>query len=194
MVQEANTTPETCLTLPGTIKKKKKVDRVSVKVNISRDELDILEANITSVQQKKCRICATNQGIHVLILSLFCTPFVMCLTSLYSFYIGTLTWYNIFNHVAEHDKIIKRVLFAPTLIFAYPFLIVCFSSGLAIYGALAQISWHYSSWLKQITDLEKGFYGWICSALSIEECCPYQVVVLVNVRNSGENPVQQTEL
>lgn len=193
MVPEETPTSDTCLTLPGTIKKKKKVDRVNVKVNISRDELDILEANITSVQQKKCRVCALNQGIHILFLSFLCAPLVMFSTSVYSFYVGTLTWYNIFNHVAEHKKIFKRIFFAPSLIFAYPFIIVIFSIGLAVYGAVAQISWHYGSWLKQITDLEKGFYGWICSALNIEECCPYQVVVLVNVRNANDNHVQ-TEL
>lgn len=190
---EPSNAPDSCLTLPGTIRKKKKLDRVNVKVNISRDELDLLETKI-ALPQKTCRICAPNQGPHVLLLSLLCSPFVILLTSLYSFYVGTLTWYNTFNHVAEHKKVIKRILLAPLLIFVYPFIIITFSIGLAVYGGLAQISWHYGSWLKQITDLEKGFYGWICSALNIEECCPYQVVVLVNVRSVTDRPVEQTEL
>lgn len=184
---------EACLTLPGTIKKKKKSDQVNVKVNISRDELDILEATIKSPNGKSCRSCSISQGPHILLFSFLCTPIVILVTSLYSFYIGTLTWYNTFSHVAEHKKIMKRIL-APLLIFTYPFLIVVFTFGLAVYGGIVQISWHYNSWFKNITDLEKGFYGWLCYTLNIEECCPYQVVVLVNVHNNLENPVQQTEL
>lgn len=190
---ESTKAPDSCLTLPGTIKKKKKLNRVNVKVNISRDELDLIETKIV-LTQKSCHICAPNQGLHVLLLSILCSPFVILLTSLYSFYIGTLTWYNTLNKVAEHKQTIKRIFLAPVLIFAYPFIIVSFSTGLAVYGGLAQISWHYDSWLKQVTDLEKGFYGWLCSTLGIEECCPYQVIVLVNVHNSPSQPIEQTEL
>ncbi|XKL69435.1 hypothetical protein PGB90_007204 [Kerria lacca] len=191
--QSKTNTSESCITLSGTIKKKKKIDRVNVKVNISRDELDILEADIVP-ELNSCRICSLDQGLHVLLLSLVCSPFIMIVTSLYSFYIGTLTWYNTFNHVAEHKEIVKRIFLTPVLIFLYPLLIMIFSAGLAIYGGLVQISWSYGSWMKQITDLEKGFYGWICSILNIEECCPYQVVVLVNIRNIRNRLTEQTEL
>ena len=41
------------------------------------------------------------QGVHVLLLSLACCPVMWVFCSLYSFYMGTLTWYNIFIHYNE---------------------------------------------------------------------------------------------
>lgn len=77
-----------------------------------------------------------------------------------------------------------RILISPFLILFYPFLIVLLSFGLGLYAAVIQISWLWDSWIKEITDFEKGFYGWLCNALDLSECSPYQVVVLSGIHAS----------
>lgn len=173
------------LTMTGTIKRgKKKGQNVDVKLNISREELEIIEAAIVAEEYNKMDIskCSAYNGPHVFIFSLFCIPFVTGISAIYSFYIGTLTWYNIFTHITEELNCIKKVFLAPIVILLYPFLIVVFTVGLGFYAGIIQLTFSGANWWKDVSDFEKGFYGWLCNALGVSECSPYEVVVLIDVK------------
>lgn len=162
------------LTVSGTIQRgKKKGQNVDVILNMSREELEGLEASLTGKRSG----CGAGAGPHVLLFSVLTAPFAAVLSALYSFFIGTLTWYNIFQFFTEL-ALIWRISLTPFLILSYPFLIVGISLGLGIVSAVWQITWYWHVWVKQNTDLEKGFFGWLCNALKLPDCSPYEVVVL----------------
>lgn len=174
-----------CLTMTGTIKRgKKKGQNVDVKLNISREELEIIEAAIVADEYNKMDIskCSLHNGPHILLFSLICVPFVTCISALYSFYMGTMTWYNIFTHVTEKLNCFKKMLLAPIVILSYPFLIVIFTTGLGIYAGIVQLTFSAGNWWKDVCDFEKGFYGWLCNTLGVSECSPYEVVILMDVK------------
>lgn len=173
------------LTMTGTIKRgKKKGQNVDVKLNISREELEVIEAGIVAEEFNKMDIskCSTYNGPHVFLFSLLCIPFVTCISAIYSFYIGTLAWYNIFTQITEELNCIKKVFLAPIVILLYPFLIVLFTVGLGLYAGIVQLTFSGANWWKDVCDFEKGFYGWLCNALGVSECSPYEVVVLMDVK------------
>lgn len=175
------------LTMTGTIKRgKKKGQNVDVKLNISREELEIIEAAIVAEEYNKMDIskCSLYNGLHVFLFSLVCIPIVACISALYSFYMGTMTWYNIFSHVTEDLSCLKKVLLAPIVILSYPFLIVIFTIGLGLYAGIVQLTFSGANWWKDVCDFEKGFYGWLCSTLGMSECSPYEVVILMDVKPS----------
>lgn len=176
-----------CLTMTGTIKRGKKAGQnVDVKLNISREELELLEASIASKRASQpgnsCMVCGLRKGPHVTVWTAFCIPFAIVVSGIYSFYIGTITWYNIFTYYTEEKPVLCRLFISPFLILLYPFLILIFTLGLGIYAGAIQISWFYESWYKEITDLEKGFYGWLCAVLKHEDCSPYEVVILTDIQ------------
>lgn len=173
------------LTMTGTIKRgKKKGQNVDVKLNISREELEIIEAAIVAEEYNKMDIskCSVYNGPHIFLFSLLCIPFVACVSALYSFYMGTMTWYNIFTHVTEDLNWMKKAMLAPIVILSYPFLIVIFTLGLGLYAGIVQLTLSGANWWKDVCDFEKGFYGWLCNTLGISECCPYEVVILMDVK------------
>ncbi|XP_013189966.2 transmembrane protein 169 [Amyelois transitella] len=173
------------LTMTGTIKRgKKKGQNVDVKLNISREELEIIEAAIVAEEYNKMDIskCSLYNGPHIFLFSLFCIPIVAFISAIYSFYIGTLAWYNIFTHVTENLSCVKKVFLAPIVILLYPFLIVLFTVGLGLYAGIVQLTFSGANWWKDVCDFEKGFYGWLCSTLGLSECSPYEVVVLMDVK------------
>nr|CAD7585935.1 unnamed protein product [Timema genevievae] len=175
-----------CLTMTGTIKRGKKAGQsVDVRLNISREELEVLEATIAaqkhgSVSSRRL-LCGLRRGPHIALWTVLCLPFVVAVSGLYSFYVGTLTWYNVFTYYTEEKPLVCRVLVSPILILLYPFLILVLTLGLGVYAGLVQVSWFLESWYKEISDLEKGFYGWLCAALGYEDCAPYEVVVLTEI-------------
>lgn len=173
------------LTMSGTIRKgKKKSQNVDVILKMSREELEILEAKMTDEKKNNWQ-CEIRVGIHILIWSIICIPFSFLISTAHSFGLGTLTWYNIFTLFSEEKSVGWRILVSPFLILFYPFIIVLLSIGLGVYAAVKQISWVWDSWLKEISDFEKGFYGWLCNALDLSECSPYEVVVLSGIHMSA---------
>ncbi|CAK1594032.1 unnamed protein product [Parnassius mnemosyne] len=173
------------LTMTGTIKRgKKKGQNVDVKLNISREELEVIEAAIVAEEYNKMDVskCSLYNGPHIFIFSLLCIPFVASISAVYSFYIGTLAWYNIFSHVTENFNCIKKALLAPVVILSYPFLIVIFTVGLGLYAGIVQLTFSGANWWKDVRDFEKGFYGWLCNLLGMSECSPYEVVILMDVK------------
>jgi hypothetical protein len=175
------------LTMTGTIKRgKKKGQNIDVKLNISREELEVIEAAIVAEEYNKMDIskCSLYNGLHVFLFSLVCIPFVACISAMYSFYMGTMTWYNVFSHVTEDYNCIKKVLLSPIVILSYPFLILIFTVGLGLYAGIVQLTFSGANWWKDVCDFEKGFYGWLCSTFGMSECSPYEVVILVEVKPS----------
>lgn len=186
------------LTMTGTIKRgKKKGQSFDLQLNISRDELEKINneaMKIENKKNKKCCRCSFNAGLHVLLLSIICWPFVTLISSIYSFYIGTITWYNVFNYMHEEKSIIVRLLMSPILVAAYPIYIVLCSLGLGLYAGFVQLSVHFSAWCNEIADIEKGFYGWLCSVLHLSDCSPYEVVILTDIRQENVVATQQPRL
>ncbi|XP_077294594.1 uncharacterized protein LOC143917072 [Arctopsyche grandis] len=173
------------LTLNGTIKRgKKKGQSVDVTLNMSREELEVLEANIVAKQMSSTQSfkCSLFSGVHVLVWSLLCMPIVIVLSGVYSFYIGTLTWYNIFTYVSEGKRVFVRVFASPFVILLYPFLILTFTVGLGVYAGFVQLTYCGSTWWKEVCDFEKGFYGWLCGLLRLSDCSPYEVVILTDLK------------
>lgn len=187
------------LTLNGTIKRgKKKGQSVDVTLNMSREELEVLEATIVAKEMKKSRLfrCSLLSGIHIILWSLLCMPIVILLSGIYSFYIGTLTWYNIFTRVSEEKRLYIKVFVSPFVILLYPFLILMFTVGLGIYAGVVQVTYCSSTWWKEVCDFEKGFYGWLCNLLHLSDCSPYEVVILTDlkvVENTDMRGLSSTE-
>lgn len=190
----SNRSPDNYLTMAGTIKRgKKKGQSVDVQLNISRDELEKINAAATVSQQdhdnslKSCCVCSPKSGMHILLLSLISLPFVVLITSIYGFYIGTITWYNVFNYFNEEKTYLHRLVMSPLLIITYPIMILLCSIGLAVYSGLVQISMKFTKWSNEIADIEKGFYGWLCNFLHLDDCSPYEVVILTDLKVPEEN-------
>uniref|UniRef100_A0A0A9Z379 Transmembrane protein 169 n=1 Tax=Lygus hesperus TaxID=30085 RepID=A0A0A9Z379_LYGHE len=178
---------EKMLMMTGTIKRGKKAGQsLDVRLNISREELEIMEANIAAKEQTKRKGCTLYTGLHVTLFTILCFPVAFVMSSLYSFYMGTVTWYSIFTYVSEEKNLLIKILVTPMLILLYPFAIIIFTLGLGAYSAVVQVSWCIFSWQKEITDWEKGFYGWLCSVLKLEDCAPYEVVVLTDIKVASD--------
>lgn len=111
-------------------------------------------------------------------------PFVLVVAFIYSFYLGTIAWYNVFLLFSEDDNFFYRIAISPILILIYPIYVILCSLVLGFYASYVQITCSFNVWSKEVRDLEKGFYGWLCRRLSVEECSPYEEVILTNVRET----------
>ncbi|GFY38536.1 transmembrane protein 169 [Trichonephila inaurata madagascariensis] len=181
------------VTMTGTVKRgRKKGQTMDMKVQMSREELDELEHSILSQQIEDDDRCffGVRKGPHVLTLSLILVPVVLILSAAYSFYMGTMTWYNILVYFSEKKTIFHKLCISPLLIISYPFLITLSTVGLGIYAAVVQVSWHFDNWRREIQDWEKGFYGWLCGVVHLEDCSPYEVVILTEVLPPSEETKQ----
>ena len=176
------------VTMTGTIKRgagTKVQDMVEVQYTLSRKELKSLNRS-TKLEEDKTSggcICGLKKGPHILFLSLIFMPFAFIASLFWSFYIGSLTWYNIFLYLSEEKAWYHRVFICPWLIVFYPVLIVLICLSIAFFGMFKQVSWFLSSWYKEIRDPEKGFFGWLCEKMGVSQLAPYEVVVL------DENPM-----
>lgn len=183
--------PDNYLTMTGTIKRgKKKGQSVDVQLNISRDELEKINSTALMIQQEqenaKKSCCTLTSGMHILLLSILSLPFVVIITSIYAFYIGTITWYNMFTYFNEEKTYLHKLVMSPLLVIAYPIGIVVCTIGLAMYSGIVQISTKFVKWSNEIADIEKGFYGWLCNFLHLSDCSPYEVVILTDLKATDE--------
>lgn len=177
------------VTLTGTITRgKKKGQMVDIHVTLTEKELQEM-ARSKERLDAKCedregtrRPCAfgISQGPHIVLWSLSCAPVVFVLSFITSFYYGTLTWYNIFLVYNEERTFCHKITICPFLIIFYPVLIVAVSLSLGLYSAVVQVSWAFSEWWMSVRDLEKGFCGWACGKLGLEDCSPYSIVELLD--------------
>lgn len=194
--------PDNYLTMTGTIKRgKKKGQSLDVQLNISRDELEKINNAALLAQQehedskKSCCMCSLTSGMHILLLSILSFPFVVIITIIYAFYMGTITWYNMFTYFNEEKSYLHKLIMSPLLVIAYPIGIVMCTVGLAVYSGIVQISTKFVKWSNEIADIEKGFYGWLCNFLHLSDCSPYEVVILTDLKVPGETvpPNSSTE-
>nr|XP_055072461.1 transmembrane protein 169 [Misgurnus anguillicaudatus] len=177
------------VTLTGTITRgKKKGQMVDIHMTLTEKELQEMarskerldaECEDREGSRRRC-VFGISQGPHVVLWSLSCAPVVFVLSFITSFYYGTLTWYNIFLVYNEERTFCHKVTICPFLIIFYPVLIVAVSLSLGLYSAVAQVSWAFGEWWLSVRDLEKGFCGWACGKLGLEDCSPYSIVELLD--------------
>ncbi|TDH07015.1 hypothetical protein EPR50_G00119090 [Perca flavescens] len=149
------------VTLTGTITRgKKKGQVVDIHLTLTKKELrdlakskERLDAECEAGEGSK-RNCSLGvcQGPHVVLWSLSCAP-------------------RTFWH---------KITICPFLIIFYPMLIMPMALSLALYSAVVQVSWAFSEWWQAVRDLEKGFCGWACGKLGLEDCSPYSIVELLD--------------
>lgn len=177
------------VTLTGTITRGKKKGQV-VDIHLTLTEKEIrdlakskerLDAECEAGEGSK-RACGFGvcQGPHVVLWSLSCAPVIFLLSFITSFYYGTLTWYNVFLVYNEERTFWHKITICPFLIIFYPMLIMPMALSLALYSAVVQVSWAFSEWWQAVRDLEKGFCGWACGKLGLEDCSPYSIVELLD--------------
>lgn len=177
------------VTLTGTITRgKKKGQVVDIHLTLTEKELrdlaksrERLDAECEAGEGSK-RACSLGvcQGPHVVLWSVSCAPVVFLLSFITSFYYGTLTWYNVFLVYNEERTFWHKITICPFLIIFYPMLIMPMALSLALYSAVVQVSWAFSEWWQAVRDLEKGFCGWACGKLGLEDCSPYSIVELLD--------------
>ncbi|KAK6639330.1 hypothetical protein RUM43_007602 [Polyplax serrata] len=172
------------MTLSGTIQRgKQRGEYVNVVLNMSREELERLESDLLKKKEFPCG-AKPGVGIHIFLWSVICLPISFLMSTVYSFCIGTLTWYSIFSHFSEAKSFTMKILVPPLLIMLYPFLIILASIGLGVYAGIKQLSCYWTIWFAEFVDYEKGFYGWLCNTLDIPDCAPYEVVVLSRLQKA----------
>lgn len=192
------------VTLTGTITRgKKKGQMVDIHVTLTEKELQELTKPKESLKEttpegrKVCQLSA-DRGPHVVLWTLVCLPVVFILSFVVSFYYGTITWYNIFLVYNEERTFWHKISCCPCLILFYPVLIMAMASSLGLYAAVVQLSWSWGAWWQAARDMEKGFCGWLCSKLGLEDCSPYSIVELLECDNisgnlSNRDPTQEVE-
>ncbi|KAM9803385.1 transmembrane protein 169 [Syngnathus typhle] len=177
------------VTLTGTIMRgKKKGQVVDIHVTMTEKELrelaksrERLDAECEAGEDSKraCRL-GVCRGPHVVLWSISCAPVVFLLSFITSFYYGTLTWYNVFLVYNEERTFWHKITVCPFLIIFYPVLIMPVALSLALYSAVVQVSWAFSRWWHAVRDLEKGFCGWACGKMGLEDCSPYSIIELLD--------------
>ena len=89
------------LTVTGTIKNgKNKGECFDVHLKMNRDRLASIEKEANLKKSSSC-CCGLNRGLHIFFTSLILVPFLWIFCTFYAFYIGTITWYNIFIYYNE---------------------------------------------------------------------------------------------
>ena len=90
------------LTVTGTIKNgKNRGESFDVHLKMKRDKLAQIEKEADPKKSSSCCCCGLNRGPHVFLTSLLLLPFLWIFCTFYAFYMGTITWYNIFIYYNE---------------------------------------------------------------------------------------------
>ncbi|KAJ7345928.1 hypothetical protein JRQ81_001878 [Phrynocephalus forsythii] len=177
------------VTLTGTITRgKKKGQMVDIHVTLTDKELQELAKSkeppkSEPLEGKNTCAVGLDKGPHVFLWSLACLPVIFVLSFVVSFYYGTITWYNVFLVYNEERTFWHKITFCPFLIIFYPIIIMVVAFSLGLYTALTQVSWAFGDWWHAVRDMEKGFCGWLCSKLGLEDCSPYSIVELLESDN-----------
>lgn len=144
-------------------------------------------------KQQSSRWRITNfAGPHIIMLSLCCVPVVFICAVFYNGYFGVLTWYNIFLHFYDEKSFLHRIIVCPILIFVFPVALVLTVLAISLFACVKQISWEFDRWKYDVCDLERGAYGKLCLKIGLQECCPYEIVIMQtdefdNIETAKEN-------
>ena len=104
--------------------------------------------------------------------------FVWPAATAYAFYLGTLTWYNIFIAFNEEMSCCHKLL-SPFVLLLYPLWIAPVTLLVGLAGAAASISWYWDSWTDAVTTcLDCGFFNWFCNLVGFGDASPYHVIVM----------------
>ena len=173
--------------LTGTIKRGRQHDEiVEVELEIPEADLDRMnrgggDATASRSDDAKGRgVCGVGpcRGPHVAFFTILFAPFAFIVSLCTTFYVGTLCWYNVYLYFSEERTVWHRVFICPVLLIAYPVLIVTSTCSVSVVAAVRQVSWSMHRWQREMRDLDKGFFAWLCDLLDIPQCAPYEVVVL----------------
>uniref|UniRef100_A0A8C4WY83 Transmembrane protein 169b n=1 Tax=Eptatretus burgeri TaxID=7764 RepID=A0A8C4WY83_EPTBU len=180
------------VTLTGTITRGKKKGHL-VDIHLSLTEKELLELSgqdeaegggpgqpLTEDHSPSRCHCGLARGPHVVAWSVLCAPFVFAVALVVAFYYGTITWYNVFLVYNEQRTFWHKVTLCPLLMLFYPPLIMAASIALALHAVTSQFTCTFALWWQAARDPEKGFFGWLCSHLGLEECAPYSIVELLD--------------
>jgi len=179
-------------TLTGTIKRSKNSAKkdTDVQVTIKKNLIIIDHDSESNDDNDNCLCFKITTAVFTLLWTIFISPFIFILAFVYSFYLGTITWHNIFCYVTSDLKnFFFTIIVSPFIILMYPLYIILCSLGLGLYASLVQISCKFSIWSSVVWDFEKGFYGWLCRHLSLEDCSPYELVILTDVQSNPASNV-----
>ena len=80
-----------------------------VQLKMNRDRLADIEKEANLKKPAGC-CCGLNRGLHIFITSLFLVPFMWIFCTFYAFYMGTITWYNIFIYYNEQRSCCHTVI------------------------------------------------------------------------------------
>ncbi|CAB4056561.1 unnamed protein product [Lepeophtheirus salmonis] len=166
------------LTMTGTVKRGRKRKDVDIHLDLSGTQhLSVLEKRVIRKYHDRC-FCGLKRGIHILFLSLFFLPVVWFIRTLQAFFLGTMTWYNIFIHYNEERTCCHKLL-SPFVLILYPLWIGPVTILLGLWGGFVQISWYFDSWIQELRNPDSGFFSWFCNkVIDLPDCAPYQVVIL----------------
>ncbi|KAK3607626.1 hypothetical protein CHS0354_034679 [Potamilus streckersoni] len=170
------------VTFKGTIKSGLNPGQL-VEVHLRLTDQELKKFNQEDITSNSKCSCGLDRGLHVIFLSIIFIPFSWLSSLFVSFYLGTLTWYNLIVYLSEERTVWHKIGLCPLLILTFPFTVGISAFAVSIYASLIQISWCIKSWCHEIQDFEKGFYGWVCIVMGFHQCSPYSVVVL---SESGE--------
>lgn len=151
------------------------------------------DAETSNVQNHSSRWAFTgSSGPHIVLLSICCSPLVFTCAVFYNAYLGVLTWYNIFLHFYDEKTFLHRVTLCPLLIFIFPPALLLAVLVISVYTAVKQISWDIYRWKYDVCDLERGAYAKLCLKIGLQQCCPYETVIMQtdefdNVETTKEN-------
>ncbi|KAK6183310.1 hypothetical protein SNE40_010816 [Patella caerulea] len=174
------------ITLPGTVTQGYQTgETVDVQLDLSDHELKRL-AN--KEKSEKCG-CGIRQGVHIVLFSVIFVPVSWIMSLCMAFYMGAITLYNIYLYYSEERTIWHKLTVCPLLILTFPFTVGLSALGVAFYACVVQVSWRYKSWLREVLDFEKGFYGWLCLKTDLPHCAPYDVVILDESVLTLQDPV-----